>query len=224
MNAEAGAGVDAGADTAVGAAAEPPRARPRNRRGEGGRLRADILAATAELLDAEGDERAVTLRAVARKAGIAAPSIYPHFDDKPALMRHVVRQAFAELSLRISSALDRAGDDPQERLSAVCLAYLAFARDHPERYRVMFGGSWNPLAGCDDEKTPGIGEESMRILADCIGDCVTAGHCTSTDPAADAVALWLGLHALAHQRAVAPAFPWPADIVRRVAVPLSHLV
>ncbi|WP_328582689.1 TetR/AcrR family transcriptional regulator [Streptomyces sp. NBC_00370] len=225
MNAEAGTGADAGAESSAGtgAAAEPSRVRPRNRRGEGGRLRADILAATAELLDAEGgDERAVTLRAVARRAGIAAPSIYPHFHDKPALMLQVVRQAFAELSVRIRAALDRAGDDPRERLSAVCLAYLAFAHDHPERYRVMFGGSWNPLAGSGSEET--VGEEPMRILADSIGDCVAAGHCTSTDPAADAVALWLGLHALAHQRAVATAFPWPADIVQRIAVSLSHLV
>lgn len=85
----------------------------------------------------------------------------------------------------------------------------------------MFGASLNPLAGCGSEETPGTGTRTG--IATRVGDCVAAGHCTSTDPAADAVALWLGLHALAHQRAVAPAFPWPADIVQRIAVPLSHL-
>ncbi|MFE3826335.1 WHG domain-containing protein [Streptomyces sp. NPDC059092] len=205
----------------MSAATEPPRARARNRRGEGGRLRAEILAAAAELLDAGGDPRSVTLRAVARRAGITASSIYPHFDGRPALMLQVLRQAFAELSALIRSALDTAGDDPQDRLNTVCLAYLDFARDHPERYRVMFGGTGAPLATAGD---PGpLGEEAMRILAGCLADCRAAGHCTSTDPAADAVALWLGLHGLAHQRAVAPSFPWPADIGRRVAFPLSHL-
>ncbi|MFS8199479.1 WHG domain-containing protein [Streptomyces sp. CWNU-52B] len=205
-----------------------PRVRPRNRRGEGDRLRVEILAAAAELLEADGDERAVTLRAVARRAGIAAPSIYPHFADQPALMLQVMRQAFDELAAWIRSALDEAGEDPQERLRTVCRAYLDFARDHPERYRVMFGGNRTPFAADCDPATlcdPGtLGAEAMRMLTDCLADCLAAGDCTSTDPAADAVALWLGLHGLAHQRAISPSFPWPADIVHRVAFPLSHLV
>lgn len=53
-----------------------PRCHARNRRGEGALLRTEILTAATELIEAGGDERAVTLRAVARRAGIAAPSIY----------------------------------------------------------------------------------------------------------------------------------------------------
>ncbi|WP_328494808.1 TetR/AcrR family transcriptional regulator [Streptomyces sp. NBC_00414] len=249
--------------TIAGGATGPPPARPRNRRGEGAGLRAEILAAAAELLDADGDERAVTLRAVARRAGIAAPSIYPHFHDRPALVLQVMRQAFAGLSVRIRSALDQAGDDPQERLNTACRAYLDFARDHPERYRVMFGGTWNPRAAASDGpgprdrkatrartdsgtdcrttgfndcradgftgcRTDGCGGcragDFTGCFLGCLADCLAAGRGIGIDPAADAVALWLGLHGLAHQRAIAPAFPWPADIVQRLALPLSHLV
>jgi hypothetical protein len=64
----------------------------------------------------------------------------------------------------------------------------------------------------------------MQILTDTLTDCVAAGRSTSADPGADAIALWVGLHGLAHQCAVATSYPWPADIVHRVAVPLSHLV
>jgi AcrR family transcriptional regulator len=60
--------------TTTGPAATGPRVR--NRRGQGGRLRTDIVTAAAELLDEAGTEQAVTLRAVARRIGIAAPSIY----------------------------------------------------------------------------------------------------------------------------------------------------
>jgi AcrR family transcriptional regulator len=49
--------------------------RARNRRGEGSKLRADILAAATRLLEQTGSEEAVTLRAVARQVGISAPSI-----------------------------------------------------------------------------------------------------------------------------------------------------
>ncbi|PSM43924.1 TetR/AcrR family transcriptional regulator [Streptomyces dioscori] len=207
--------------TIAGSGTGPRPARPRNRRGEGSRLRAEILAAAAELLDADGDERAVTLRAVAHRVGIAAPSIYPHFHDRPALMLQVTRQAFAGLSVRIRSALDRAGDDPQERLDAACRAYLDFARDHPGRYRAMFGGAGNtPTASGRRPDLPA--EQATRILTDFLTDCLAAGHHAGTDPATDAVALWLGLHGLAHQRAIAPAFPWPADIVQRLTSPLTR--
>jgi hypothetical protein len=40
---------------------------------------------------------------------------------------------------------------------------------------------------------------------------------------ADAVALWVGLHGLAHQQSVAASFPWPADIAERLITTLAHL-
>ncbi|MFJ2557744.1 MULTISPECIES: TetR/AcrR family transcriptional regulator [unclassified Streptomyces] len=208
------------------ASATPKRARARNRRGEGGRLREDIVAAAVELLDEAGDERAITLRSVARRVGIAAPSIYPHFPDQPAIMLAVVQREFAELHDSLRSVVDKAGTEPRQRLYAVCHAYLDFARTHPERYRTMFGGLWMPdLADSSvtDVDLATLGDASMRILADALADCAAAGQSTSTDPAGDAVALWVGLHGLAHQRAVADAFPWPRDIAGRIIAALAHL-
>ncbi|WP_129266003.1 TetR/AcrR family transcriptional regulator [Streptomyces sp. M3] len=212
--------------TGKAASAPPAPARARNRRGEGGRLRDDIVAAAVELLDEAGDERAVTLRSVARKVGIAAPSIYPHFPDQPAIMLAVVRQEFTGLENSLRSILDETGDGPRRRLYAVCDAYLEFARLHPERYRTMFGGLWVPDLGESSLTTQDLatlGMETMQILVDALGDCVAAGQSTSTDPSADAVALWLGLHGLAHQRAVTRAFPWPEDIADRIITTLAHL-
>lgn len=227
---------------ALAADAQVPRRalRTRNRRGEGGHLRADILAAATDLLD-HGDERAVTLRAVARQAGIAAPSIYPHFPGRPAIMLAVVREAFAELSGRLRAAVDAAGDDAEQCLYAACHAYLDFAAAHPERYRAMFGELAKPAATGDGttvngtsgdrttrDRTAGsgpasLGADALRVLSGALADCVTAGRSTSTDPCADAVALWIGLHGLAHQRTVSHAFPWPADLVRHFAASLSRL-
>jgi hypothetical protein len=53
--------------------------------------------------------------------------------------------------------------------------------------------------------------------------CVSAGQATTTDLSADVTALWLGLHGLAHQRAVMVAFPWPSDIAERMITALAHL-
>lgn len=200
--------------------------RTRNRRGEGARLRDDIVAGAVALLDETGDETAVTLRAVARRVGITAPSIYRHFADQPGIMLAVVQQAFDELGAELHRARDAAGEDPRARLFAVCTAYLEFARSRPGRYRTMFGGLWMPdlaTSSVTEADMHALGLDSLRLIAEVLGDCVAAGIATSTDLSADAVALWVGLHGLAHQQSVTVSFPWPADITERLVVALAHL-
>jgi len=201
--------------------------RERNRRGQGGRLRTDIVVAAAELLDEAGTEQAVTLRAVARRVGIAAPSIYAHFSDRQAILLAVVQDAFAELAETLRATAG-AGENATDRLRAACLAYLDFAATRPQRYRVMFGGLWNAGAALDSAKVSAaevteLGQEALSVFITALDACVAAGNSTSTDTVADAIALWLGLHGLAHQRAVTTAFPWPADITERLITSLAHL-
>jgi AcrR family transcriptional regulator len=200
--------------------------RARNRRGEGARLRDEIVAAAVELLDEHGDESAITLRSVARRVGIAAPSIYRHFPDQPAIMLAVVQQAFAELNGHLLAVRDAAGDEPRRRLLAICHAYLEFAEQHPERYRTMFGGVWIPALD-KSSVTEGdlleLGQPALQLLTEALQGCVSAGQATSTDLFADTVALWLGLHGLAHEKSVTAAFPWPPDIAERIITALAHL-
>ncbi|TQM43554.1 TetR/AcrR family transcriptional regulator [Pseudonocardia cypriaca] len=200
--------------------------RVRNRRGEGARLRDEIVAGAVALLDETGDQTSVTLRAVARKVGISAPSIYRHFADQPSIMLAVVQQAFDELEAELRRARDSAGDDPRTRLFATCTGYLEFARTHPGRYRTMFGGLWMPdleTSSLTEADMHALGEGSLQLLADVLGDCVASGIATSTDLSADAIALWVGLHGLAHQQSVTVSFPWPADITERLVLALAHL-
>jgi AcrR family transcriptional regulator len=200
--------------------------RTRNRRGEGSRLRDEIVSGAVALLDETGDETSVTLRAVARRVGISAPSIYRHFADQPSIMLAVVEQAFDELEAELRGAREAAGNDPRARLFAVCTGYLEFARKRPGRYRTMFGGLWMPdleASSLTEADMQALGQGSMRLLAEVLRDCVAAGIATSTDLSADAVALWVGLHGLAHQQSVTVSFPWPADIAERLVVALAHL-
>lgn len=201
--------------------------RERNRRGEGGRLRGDILRAASALLDETGDEQAVTLRAVARRVGISAPSIYAHFPDRQAILVAIVHEAFAELRAEMLAAEERAGEDPAARLRAACAAYLDFSTTQSQRYRVMmFGGLWNGAealrsGAITEAEAAELGSDNLQVLVAGLEACVAAGRSASADPFADAVALWVALHGLGHQRAVAPLFPWPegiaADLVDRLA-------
>ena len=191
-------------------------------------LRSEILTAAAAILDETGNEQAASLRAVARRVRIAAPSIYPHFADPQAIMHAVVLDAFASLKDQLTAAVRVAGPDPVDRLEAICTTYLAYTADQPERYRVMFGGLWNAskAVGADAITAPvatEIGQDVLLVLVEALAATASAGRSSSQDPFADAVAIWLAMHGLAHQRAVSRLFPFPADVFERLVRPLLQL-
>jgi AcrR family transcriptional regulator len=181
--------------------------RERNRRGEGGKLRADILAVATALLERTGNEEAVTLRAVAREVGISAPSIYSHFPDREAIVDAVVDGAFADFNAAIedaSNAAIAAGIGPRERVRAGCAAYLRFAAERPNRYKLLFERQ-HRIGG----DVPDVQISGFDLLVRSIQDCIAAGISASTDAARDATAIWLALHGYATLPARLPMFPWP---------------
>lgn len=201
--------------------------RRKNRRGEGQRLREDIVQAAAGLLDVTGSVEAVTLRAVAREVGISAPSIYAHFPDAESMVFAVVQEAFAALRVKLQGAFDQTAGDPVDRLRAVCQAYLDFAEMHPQRYRVMFGGLWSAVDAQGSPSIAGeaaqIGQTEFDILAGALASCVDAGTSRSTNFFDDAVVLWTGLHGLATLRPVTLMFPWPDHTAERLVDRLALL-
>ena len=91
----------------------------------------EIVAAARELLEEDGPE-ALSMRRVAGRLGIRAPSIYKHLPDKQALEHAVISAGFEELAVVFEVAL--AASDP---LRALAAAYRRFAREHPHLYRLM---------------------------------------------------------------------------------------
>ncbi|WP_439675565.1 TetR/AcrR family transcriptional regulator [Embleya sp. MST-111070] len=114
----------------------------------GGRAR-EIVAAARELLEGEGPE-AVSMRRIAERIGIKAPSLYKHFADKSAVESALIAQAMAELAEALEaaeagsagaggSAGSAAGGSRLERITALAGAYRAYALAHPDLYRLMSG-------------------------------------------------------------------------------------
>ena len=91
----------------------------------------EIVAAARELLEEEGPE-GLSMRRVAERLGIRAPSIYKHLVDKQALENALVSAGFEELAAEFEAVL--ADGDP---LGALAAAYRRFARAHPHLYRLM---------------------------------------------------------------------------------------
>jgi AcrR family transcriptional regulator len=189
--------------------------RKRNTRGEGDRLRRELVSAARALLEETGNEDAVTLRAVARRAGVTAPSIYAHFGDAGAILLEVVQEAFGELAGALRAAGSGAAT-AAERLDALCAAYVQFAAGSPHRYRIMFGRHGSARTGAVAAPRPLhelAGAEAIGMLIEALSDCAADGSSASADPRADAVALWTGLHGYASARNALPAFPWPEGLL-----------
>jgi AcrR family transcriptional regulator len=189
----------------------PPSGRhSRNPRGEGTRLRQEILDAASEILETTGSREGITLRAIARAVGIAAPSIYAHFPDREAILDQLCADGFAELRRTLEAAMVPFRD-PVERLVAGCQAYLLYSAEYPRRYRALFqhperGTRQRPI----DPASLAQGAATLNVLVEGIADCARAGRSASQDHFADAVAVWVALHGLATLLAeMPPTFPWP---------------
>ncbi|MEO6116734.1 MAG: TetR/AcrR family transcriptional regulator [Pseudolysinimonas sp.] len=160
--------------------------RTRNPRGSGELLREEILRAAVTLIDETNDATSLTLRGIARRAGISAPSIYTHFDNLPALVDAVLQTSFQELaeSVRIAMSIEQ---QPAAKLLAAGRAYVTFGWDHKARYRLMFAES-----GYAENAV-----ETFALVSRSIQDCVDAGVSASADPRTDTWTIWAALHGVA---------------------------
>jgi AcrR family transcriptional regulator len=118
----------------------------------------EIVVAARELLEEEGAD-AMSMRRVAERLGIRAPSLYKHFPDKQALENALVSDGFGELALAFEPA--RAVRD---RIGALAAVYRAFALRHPHLYRLMTD---HPLhrEGLD----PGVEDRAAAPLIEAVG-------------------------------------------------------
>jgi len=116
----------------------PEPQRRRNQRGEGGLLKGEVIRAAMRILD-RAPATELSLRMVAREAGIAAPSIYPHFTDVKTLMTEIVRDCWRQLGDEMSGAAAAAdASEPLGVLNAQMSAYVRYAMERPSRYQLLF--------------------------------------------------------------------------------------
>jgi len=178
------------------------RTRQRNPRGQGERLRDDIIEAASRLL-ADPAAPPLTLRAVAREVGVAATSVYLHFDDIESLILAVADHRFSELV----KVQDQSRDpDPCEAVQAGCLAYCEFGLAQPGHYQVMFTTPLPMPEGMTPDQFPG--RKAFQQLTDRVAAC------TGTDPDDPeafftAQLVWQQLHGIVSLRISRPRFPWP---------------
>jgi len=178
--------------------------RQRNPRGQGERLRDDIIEAASRLL-ADPAAPPLTLRAVAREAGVAATSVYLHFDDIQSLILAVAGRRFGELAQLQDDARNQ-GADPCQRVRAGCLAYCEFGLMYQGHYQVMFTNPLPMPADMPPEQFPGW--KAFQQLIDAVADCIGAEP-GNQQAFLTAQLIFQQLHGIVSLRISRPRFPWP---------------
>ncbi len=101
-------------------------------------LRQRILETAEALLETEGLQ-ALSLREVARRAGVTHQAPYHHFADRESILAELVTQGFDDLAQRLAKANDSAASAGKRMaLMQSGTAYVGYAIEHPGVFRIMF--------------------------------------------------------------------------------------
>ncbi|WP_189951229.1 TetR/AcrR family transcriptional regulator [Streptomyces roseolus] len=165
--------------------------------GRGG-LRERLVRTGVALVDAEGAQ-ALTLREIARRAGVSHGAPRRWFPTHLDLLSAIAREGFAELAARVAETdreADRTDAGPRARAELLARCYLAYAAERRGMYELMFR---HDLL---ESGRLGLRETSLPLFARLTA--LVAGlrpaAVTGVDPVTAAGALWANLHGLAQLR------------------------
>jgi AcrR family transcriptional regulator len=172
-----------------------------------------IVATARELAEQQGWD-AVTTRQLAERIEYSQPVLYSHFRGKREIIGAVALEGASEMAVAMRAATS-AVDDPRARVTALALAYLAFAEENPAVYDALFqldGG-----LTFADEATPEPLKDAfaalLESLAGVAGDGVEPGLFTEV--------FWAALHGLATLTRAGRLLPEDAE--RRVELLVDRL-
>jgi AcrR family transcriptional regulator len=150
-----------------------------------GDLRAACLRAAQELLEEDG-AAGLSVRAVARRAGVSPGAPYRHYADRDALVSAVAAEGYRELAGYLVAA--HPSPSTPDDLAAVAVAYVSFALEHPALFRMMFGEP------CDKDSSERVA--ATTAIAEYVGALVRRAF-PGADPDALSTAVWAVVHGLA---------------------------
>ncbi|HEX6685303.1 MAG TPA: TetR/AcrR family transcriptional regulator [Candidatus Limnocylindrales bacterium] len=151
-------------------------------------LRDRLVAVGVDLLAREGTQK-ISLREIARRAGVSHGAPRRYFPTHQALLAAIAREGYSELGRRIGPLAADDGADPRERLHELGRQYLDFARTHRGMFELMF--RHDLLRG----NQIGLRQDSLEVF----GILVQLVERAAPQRPATVVAgaLWAGLHGIA---------------------------
>lgn len=159
-----------------------------------GNLREVLISSALEILK-EGTLQDLSLRALARKAGVSQTAPYRHFEDKEALIVVLIQEGSHILQETMLEAIKDI-EDPVERLIQLGVSYYNFAEAHPAHFRLMFGGS---LESKEKYATlVEIEQKGYELVQFVVGECMKLPSAPKQSPEIVRLACWSLVHGLAN--------------------------
>lgn len=158
-----------------------------------GDLKNALLTAAERLLEDNG-VAGITLREVAKAAGVSHTAPYRHFADKHALLASLAQIGYQRLANAMQECVAQAEDDPLEQLRLATLAYVHLATNHPAMTYLMFGGVVTPFDR--DEALVQASNAAFEGLLRIIRNGQAANLYKDKDTQTLATAAWSQVHGL----------------------------
>jgi len=158
-----------------------------------GDLKRALVAAALDIVR-ERDVASVSLREVARRAGVSPAAPYHHFRDKSLLLAEVAEEGYRLLIRHMRAALEKSPSaGGTERLENLGRAYVRFATEEPAHYRVMFSPE---LAGGEaEQRVHSAGMEALGVLTSQVE--AQLPRASPEEVIVISVTLWAAVHGLA---------------------------
>jgi len=157
-----------------------------------GNLRQVLIETGLKLIEEKGVQ-ALTLREIGERIGVSRMAPYRHFADKAALVSAICVEGFILFAEDLKKAKKRAKPDFASRMTAMGVAYVRFATEHPAYFEVMFGSLANRP---DADPTTEAGARAFGLLEETIREGQASGSVQAGDSRSLALVAWALVHGI----------------------------
>lgn len=161
-----------------------------------GNLKEALLKTALEMIDREGLD-AITLRDLTQRLGTSRTAVYRHFASKEVLILGVIEKGYEQLDLLFTPIFQNRTRSVAERFETMGRAYLDFAVEHPNLYRLLFGEKFRREREeiCDyKNETQANG---LYALIGLLLEAQEEGIVARENPMVQAATVWASIHGLA---------------------------